>query len=210
MAKKKDDKPEPTSVLYYYYTQERWDNWLKVLAEADFEGDENSDEMPEGLSSLDNFTKDVNVSVMKIVKVFQNGSYDAKTALSKLDEVEAIIMGEVPDSDIADIVQGLQMRFLVLFISCKRYIEGNIGEGEIKDLVKAGRKLPEDDMEKVLDIAATIGAKVINGEKCCSKYLKDDSDDEPIMFDEWLGEIDDLGEALASLKKFDEEFGIDV
>ena len=30
------------------------------------------------------------------------------------------------------------------------------------------------------------------------------------MFDEWLGEIDDLGEALASLKKFDEEFGIDV
>ena len=129
MAKKKDDNPEPTSVLYYYYTQERWDNWLKVLAEADFEGDENSDEMPEGLSSLDNFTKDVNVSVMKIVKVFQNGSYDAKTALSKLEEVEAIIMGEVPESDISDIVQGLQMRFLVLFISCKRYIEGNIGEG---------------------------------------------------------------------------------
>ncbi|MBP2132480.1 hypothetical protein J2128_000401 [Methanomicrobium sp. W14] len=213
MARKKAEKVEPTSVLYYFYTQERWDNWLKTLLEMNFDEDPESDEMPEGLASLDNFSKDVNVSVMKIIKVFQNGSYESKTALDKLNEVEEIIMGEVPECEISDIIQGLQMRFLVLFMSCKRYLNGDTGEGEIKDLVKEGRKICGDDVEKALDTAAVIGSKVLNGESCCGKYLRsgsDDPDEEPSMFDEWLVEIDDMGEALKSLKKFDEEFGVGI
>ncbi|MDD3407857.1 MAG: DUF2150 family protein [Methanomicrobium sp.] len=211
MAKKKAEKDEPTSVLYYFYTQERWDNWLNALLEMSFEEDPDSDEMPEGLASLDNFTKDINVSVMKIIKVFLNGSYDAKTALEKLNEVEAIIMGDIAENELSDIIQGIQMRFLVLFMSCKKFINGETGEGAIKDLVKEGRKIGDEDVEKALEIASTIGAKVINGDSCCGKYLRGDSDDEePIMFDDWLVEVDDMGEALASLKKFDEEFGAGI
>jgi hypothetical protein len=210
MAKKKAEKAEPTSVLYYFYTQERWDNWLNTLLEMSFDEDPESEEMPEGLASLDNFTKDINVSVMKIIKVFQNGSYDVKTALDKLNEVEGIIMGDVPENELSDIIQGVQMRFLVLFMSCKKFINGDIGEGAIKDLVKEGRKIGDEDIEKTLEIASVIGAKVINGDSCCGKYLRTDSDDEPIMFDDWLVEVDDMGEALASLKKFDEEFGVGI
>ncbi|MDD3976561.1 MAG: DUF2150 family protein [Methanomicrobium sp.] len=210
MAKKKAEKSEPTSVLYYFYTQERWDNWLKTLLEMSFEEDSESDEMPEGLAALDNFTKDINVSVLKIIKLFQNNSYNSKTALEKLNEVEAIIMGEVPENELFDILQGVQMRFLVLFLSCKKFLNGEIGEGEIKDLVKEGRKTGDSDVEKSLELASTIGAKVLNGESCCGKYLRSDSDDEPILFDDWLVEVDDMGEALKSLKKFDEEFGVGI
>ena len=207
MAKKKAGKDEPQSVLYYFYTQERWDNWLNTLLEMSFDEVEGSDEMPEGLASLDNFTKDINVSIMKIIKVFQSGSYDIKLALEKLNEVEEIIMGDVPENELSDIIQGIQMRFLVLFMSCKKFIKGDIAEGAIKDLVKEGRKIGDEDLEKALELSSNIGAKVLNGESCCGKYLRGDSDEEPMMFDDWLVEIDDMGESLKTLKKFDEEFG---
>jgi hypothetical protein len=206
MARKKSkDKVEPQSVLYYFYTQERWDNWLKTLEEMSFDEDPESEEMPEGLQSLNNFTEDINVSVLKIVKLFLNGSYSVPTALDKLNEVEAIIMGPIPDSDIADIIAGVQMRFLVLFAACKKLFEGS-ASGEIKDLVKEGRALGEDRAEEELGIAATIGALVLDGGSCCGKYLRGDFD-EPSLFDEWLIEVDDMGTAMKTLKNFEEQFG---
>jgi len=205
--KKKDkDKSEPQSVLYYFYTQERWDNWILTLKEMDFEGDPESEEMPEGLASLDNFTKDINVSVLKIIKLVQNGSYNQEMALAKLNEVEEIIMADLPEDELMDILGGVQMRFLVLFMSCKNFIMGEIGEGEIKDLVKQGRAISDEDPEAALRIAADIGAKVLDGGSCCGKYLRGDFEN-PTMFDDWLIEVDDISEALKSLKNFDEQFG---
>ena len=55
-------------------------------------------------------------------------------------------------------------------------------------------------------IAAEIGANVINGAACCSKYIKDDIE-QPGLFDEWLIEIESMHEAMGSLKNFDEEAG---
>jgi len=72
--------------------------------------------------------------------------------------------------------------------------------------VKDGKKAGEEDLEKALEIAADIGANVINGSSCCSKYLKENIE-QPGLFDEWLIEIESMGEAIASLKNFDEEAG---
>jgi len=206
MAKKKGkDKNEPQSTMYYFYTQERWENWLRTLEEMDFEGDPESEEMPEGLQSLSNFTEDINVSILKIVKLFLGGSYSEETARAKMDEVEQIVMGALPDSEIADIISGVQMRFLVLFVACKKVFAGDV-KGEIKDLVKEGRSLSDDDAEQALDIAGTIGALVLNGGSCCGKYLRGDFED-PSLFDEWIIEVDDMGTALKTLKNFEEQFG---
>jgi len=206
MAKKKGkDKNEPQSTIYYFYTQERWENWLRTLEEMDFEGDPESEEMPEGLQSLSNFTEDINVSILKIVKLFLGGSYSEETARAKMDEVEQIVMGALPDSEIADIISGVQMRFLVLFVACKKVFAGDV-KGEIKDLVKEGRSLSDDDAEQALDIAGTIGALVLNGGSCCGKYLRGDFED-PSLFDEWIIEVDDMGTALKTLKNFEEQFG---
>lgn len=205
MAKKSKDKPEPQSTIYYFYTQERWENWLRTLEEMDFEGDPESEEMPEGLQSLSNFTEDINIAVLKIVKLYQSGSYSEETARAKLDEVEHIVMGALPDSEVADIISGVQMRFLVLFVACKKVFAGDV-KGEIKDLVKEGRSLSDDDAEQALEIAGTIGALVLEGGSCCGKYLRGDFDD-PSLFDEWIIEVDDMGTALKSLKNFEEQFG---
>ncbi|MBT8507886.1 hypothetical protein AZH53_05595 [Methanomicrobiaceae archaeon CYW5] len=205
MARKKKETAEPQSVLYYFYTQERWDNWLKTLEEMSFEEDPESEDMPEGLHSLNNFTEDINVSVLKIVKLFQNGSYSAPTATEKLNEVEAIIMGPIPDSEIADIIAGVQMRFLVLFAACKKLFEGS-ASGEIKDLVKDGRALGDEKAEESLEVAATIGALVLDGGSCCGKYLRGDFE-EPCLFDDWLIEVDEMGTAMKTLKNFEEQFG---
>jgi len=207
MAKKasKSTESEPLKLFYIFYNQERWDNWLKTLREADFEGDPKSDQMPEGLRLLDGFTEDVTLSVMKILKLFQNKRFSKEESLDKIAQVEAIVMVPAPDEEIAGIVETIQLPKLVLFAASRKYLTGEFDK-DIKTLIKKGRALSEKDMEKALEAAANIGASVIAGVSCCGKYMKDDIE-EPTPFDEWLFECERMYEGMASLKNFDESVG---
>ncbi len=207
MAKKasKSTESEPLKLFYIFYNQERWDNWLKTLREADFEGDPKSDQMPEGLRLLDGFTEDVTLSVMKIIKLFQNKRFSKEEALDKIAQVEAIVMVPAPDEEIAGIVETIQLPKLVLFAGSRKFLTGEF-EKDIKTLIKKGRTLSEKDMEQALEAAAHIGAIVIAGTSCCGKYIKDDIED-PTPFDEWLFECERMYEGIASLKNFDESVG---
>ena len=207
MAKKasKSTESEPLKLFYIFYNQERWDNWLKTLREADFEGDPKSDQMPEGLRLLDGFTQDVTLSVMKIIKLFQNKRFSKEEELDKLAQVEAIVMVPAPDENIAGIVETIQLPKLVLFAGSRKFLTGEF-EKDIKTLIKKGRTRSEKDMEQALEAAAHIGASVIAGISCCGKYIKDDIE-EPTPFDEWLFECERMYEGMASLKNFDESVG---
>ena len=207
MAKKasKSTESEPLKLFYIFYNQERWDNWLKTLREADFEGDPKSDQMPEGLRLLDGFTEDVTLSVMKIIKLFQNKRFSKEEALDKIAQVEEIVMVPAPDEDIAGIVETIQLPKLVLFAGSRKFLTGEFDK-DIKTLIKKGRALSEKDMEQALEAAANIGASAIAGASCCGKYIKDDIE-EPTPFDEWLFECERMYEGMASLKNFDESVG---
>ena len=207
MAKKasKSTESEPLKLFYIFYNQERWDNWLKTLREADFEGDPKSDQMPEGLRLLDGFTEDVTLSVMKIIKLFQNKRFSKEESLDKIAQVEAIVMAPAPDEEIAGIVETIQLPKLVLFAGSRKFLTGEFDK-DIKTLIKKGRALSEKDMEQALEAAAHIGASVIAGASCCGKYIKDDIE-EPTPFDEWLFECERMYEGIASLKNFDESVG---
>ena len=207
MAKKasKSTESEPLKLFYIFYNQERWDNWLKTLREADFEGDPKSDQMPEGLRLLDGFTEDVTLSVMKIIKLFQNKRFSKEEALDKIAQVEEIVMVPAPDEDIAGIVETIQLPKLVLFAGSRKFLTGEFDK-DIKTLIKKGRALSEKDMEQALEAAANIGASAIAGASCCGKYIKDDIE-EPTPFDEWLFECERMYEGIASLKNFDESVG---
>lgn len=39
-AGRKAAEEPPLKLFYIFYNEERWNNWLRTLAEADFEGDE--------------------------------------------------------------------------------------------------------------------------------------------------------------------------
>jgi hypothetical protein len=209
MAKKgKKEAPpaEPLRLFYIFYNRERLDNWLKTLRESRFDIDPASEEMPEGFRVLDGFSEDITVSVLKIIRLYQNNRFDRSEALKKLEEVERIVMSSPPD-DLEEIVELLQLSKAVLFAACRKYLEGTYDK-DIKTLVKKGRELSDDKMEHALDIAAQIGANVINGTSCCRKYLKDDLE-QPSLFDEWLIECERMSEAMGSLKDFDEQAGED-
>jgi hypothetical protein len=205
MAKKSAKAEEPMKLFYIFYSEERWNNWLSSLREADFEGDPDAEEMPPGFQTLQSFAEDITISVLKIVKLYQNERFSKEEALEKLGVVEGIVMRELPeDDDIAELVGGVQISLLALFASCRSYLEGGY-EGDPKALVKEGRKVAEDDPEAALEAAANLGAQMIAGGKWSATYLK--SKDEPTIFDEWLAEIETISEAVASLKNFDEEPG---
>lgn len=211
MAAKKSSKkaaePEaPAKLFYIFYNQERWDNWLKTLSEADFTGDDDSEEMPEGYRILDGFSDDITLATVKIIRLQQNGRISLEEARTKLRGVEEIVMAELPDEEIAEIVGSMQVSLLVLFAAGQKYLEAAYPQSEeVKNLVKDGRKIFDKDPEKALDMASSIGAAVINGASCCGKYVKDT--DEPTLFDEWLVEVERIADAMKSLKNFDEEAG---
>ena len=208
MAKKKEKAvkgEEPLKLFYIFYNQERWDNWITTLRESDFTVKPDSEEMPEGYTTLYNFSMDITIEVLKIIRLFQNGRFSKEDALLKLNQVETIVMSDVKDEKIDEYVESLQLSMLVLFAGCKRFLEGTYSS-DIKTLVKDGKKAGDENLETALDIAAEIGANVINGATCCGKYIKDDIE-QPGLFDEWLIEIESMHEAMASLKNFDEEAG---
>ena len=101
MVKKagKKTEEEPLKLFYIFYNQERWDNWLKTLSDSSFEADPKSDELPEGFRVLDNFSVDITVSVLKIIKLYQNKRYSFEEAVDKLSQVETIVMSAAPEGD---------------------------------------------------------------------------------------------------------------
>ncbi|HJJ99206.1 MAG TPA: DUF2150 family protein [Methanocorpusculum sp.] len=200
-------EPKDSAKLFYiFYNQERWDNWLNTLAEADFSGDENSEEIPEGYRILDGFSDDITLATIKIIRLYQNGRLSLKDARTKLRDIEEIVMKELPESEVAEIVESMQVSLLVLFAAGQKYLEEAYPPNEeVKNLVKEGRKVFEKDPDKALDIASSVGAAVISGASRCGKYVMDT--DEPTLFDEWLVEVERIADAMKSLKNFDEEAG---
>lgn len=204
-ASKQATESAPLKLFYIFYNQERWDNWIKTLKESSFEIDPKSEVMPEGFRVLDSFSVDITLEVLKIIKLYQNKRFTKEEALQKIGEVELIVMSSAPEGDLEEIIEALQLPKLVLFASCRKYLEGAF-DRDLKSLVGKGRALIEKDMEQALDVGANIGASVIDGASCCKKFVKDDLES-PTLFDEWLIECERVNDAMASLKNFDESVG---
>ncbi len=203
-SKKSAAEEAPLKLFYIFYNQERWNNWLQSLSEADFEGDGGED-VPEGVTMLYSFSEDITLSVLKIIRLWQNERFSVEETLKKIEDVEAIVLSPLPDGPLVEVVGPVQESLLVLFAASRRFIEGDY-DRDVKTLVKRGRALAAEGSDETLIVAAEIGAAVIGGAACCAKYVKDDIED-PTLFDDWLVEIETMGEAMKSLKNFDEEAG---
>ncbi len=204
MAKKSSKQTESMKLFYIFYNKERWDNWIQALETASFEPVE-GEEVSEGDQILYGFTEDVTISVLKIIRLYQNGRFTREEAKEKLDEVELIVMTGMPEGRLEEVVGSMQLALLVLFASCRKYLDGAF-DTDVRSLVRKGRATDEENLEESLEIAANIGAAVIDGASCCARYMKDEAEN-PTLFDEWLMEIDTMSAAMKSLARFDEEPG---
>src|SRR5512143_6013 len=124
----------PMKLFYIFYNEERWNNWLHTLSEADFEGD-GGDDLPEGIAMLYAFSEDITLSVLKILRLWQNGRFEADEAQQKIDEIEAIVLSELPDGPLVELVGPVQDSMLVLFAASRRFIAGDYDK-DVKGLVK--------------------------------------------------------------------------
>lgn len=203
-GKKSAAEEAPMKLFYIFYNQERWNNWLQSLSEADFEGS-GGDDVPEGVAMLYSFSEDITLSVLKVVRLWQNQRFTTEEALQKIEDIETIVISPLPDGPLIEVIGPVQESLLVLFAACRRFIAGDY-EKDVKVLVKRGRALAAEGADETLMVAAEIGAAVIGGAACCAKYVKEDIED-PTLFDDWLVEIETMGEAMKSLKNFDEEPG---
>jgi len=191
-------------LFYIFYNQERWDNWIGRLEEASFEPAE-GEEVSEGEQILYSFAEDITLSVLKIIRLYQNGRLTKEEAIEKLNDVELLVMTGLPEGRLEDLIGSLQLSLIVLFTACRKYLEGGFNT-DIKTLVKKGRAIGDTNLDEALEIAANIGATVIDGATCCSKYIKEDAENLS-LFDDWLVEIETMSNAMKSLAKFDEEPG---
>jgi len=148
--------------------------------------------MPEGFRILDGFAVDITVSVLKIIKLYQNKRFTFDEAVEKLSAVEKIVMSPAPEGELGNLSRS----------SCSRNLHSLLPAGsilpvvlrkDIKVLVKKGRSDIDKDMETALETVSNIGAAVIDGASCCSKYVKDDIE-QTTLFDEWLIECERMGE----------------
>jgi hypothetical protein len=209
MAKKSAKKTaakeaEPMKLFYIFYNKERWDNWIRRLEDASFEPAE-GEEVSEGEQILYGFAEDLTLSVLKIIRLYQNGRLTKEEAIEKLNDVEVLVMTGLPEGRLEDLVGSLQLSLIVLFTACRKYLDGGFNT-DIKTLVKKGKAIGDTNLDEALEIAANIGAAVIDGATCCAKYIKDDAENLS-LFDDWLIEIETMSNAMKSLAKFDEEPG---
>jgi len=191
-------------LFYIFYNKERWDNWIRRLEDASFEPAE-GEEVSEGEQILYGFAEDLTLSVLKIIRLYQNGRLTKEEAIEKLDDVEVLVMTGLPEGRLEDLVGSLQLSLIVLFTACRKYLDGGFNT-DIKTLVKKGKAIGDTNLDEALEIAANIGAAVIDGATCCAKYIKDDAESLS-LFDDWLIEIETMSNAMKSLAKFDEEPG---
>ena len=205
MAKKaKAKQAGPMKLFYIFYNKERWDNWIRRLEDASFEPAE-GEEVSEGEQILYGFAEDLTLSVLKIIRLYQNGRLTKEEAIEKLNDVEVLVMTGLPEGRLEDLVGSLQLSLIVLFTACRKYLDGGF-DTDIKTLVKKGKAIGDTNLDEALEIAANIGAAVIDGATCCAKYIKDDAENLS-LFDDWLIEIETMSNAMKSLAKFDEEPG---
>jgi len=106
-------------LFYIFYSQERWDNWINSLREADFEGGDD-DDMPEGYQLLNGFNQDICIEVLKIIKLYQNNRFSKEESMNKLIEVEEIIMEQEVGEDMIELIAPMHFQLLVLFASAKK------------------------------------------------------------------------------------------
>ena len=206
MAKKKGTQEEaPLKLFYIFYSKERMENWIRTLQEMSFSGDPSSEDPPEGLLAVSRFAEDITIEVLKIVRLYQNGRFGRDEAMLRMREVEATVMSEVREGEIGDVLESLQLSLLVLFSSCRKFMDGKF-DNDIKALVKRARAFPAEEMEKSLETAGEIGAAVIGGTPCCGKFMLDDPG-KTTLLDDWLVEIETMRDAMKSLKDFDESTG---
>jgi hypothetical protein len=184
-----------------YYTEERWQNWLDRIREEEIDP-ENED----SARLLLNLQDDTAIAVAKILTDHDDGDIDEETALSEIEDIEAIVLGEIAfdDEEKAMLVDGVQTSLMCVFYTAEEYIAGGpADEGTIEEYVHAAADAEaEDDLDAALGYCVQAGTRIVDGEEM-DIGLTEELDFGLVA--EWVNGLDSLQTAMSDPEVVEEE-----
>ena len=195
-------------INHEFYTQERWNNWIKQVQESGFvltESDETSAKEGEVFVNMED---DIILACLKVIAKFDREHLSGEDALGAIADLRGIVLAEIEpiSEDIDLMIDSLQTSLMGGIAACECYVEGDFEKKpKMKDLIKSAIDAEAaDDVQIAMGYVAQIGAAVIGGKKIPKKALEDI----PYGFvAEWLDGIESIAAAMVgadSYKKDDD------
>lgn len=158
-----------------FYTQNRWQNWIKKIKETDFVLNE-SEEDPSAavfVYAMD----DVVLACLKVIARYEHKVISQEEALTTIGGIKDVVFEEQESlgEDADMMLESLKTALTAVFISCQRYIEGDYDKKTpLKKMVTGATKAEENgDIEIALNTLSQVGARVIKGEMLPEEALLD-------------------------------------
>lgn len=183
-----------------FYSQERWDNWIDRVEDADL------DDEDEGPHLFLNLQNDAAIAVAKVIQAFERDHLSATQAQEELEHVRDIVLVEpaIDEEEAAMLIDAVQTSLVCVFMAADRYFhdEPIDIEGPRTRIDAAVAAEEDEEFNEALAHVAELGAYIIDGNEIDMSIMEDV---EYGLVTEWLGGLDSLQEALAGPKVVEEE-----
>jgi len=179
-------------IVIPFYTEERWQNWIKQVKESGFK----IDDQQKGAVFV-NMEDDIVLACLKIIAKYDKNLLSKDGALEHISNIKEIVLKQIEpiSEDIDMMIESMQLSLMGVFASCECYMEKAFEKTKsLKPLIKKAIDAEkEENMGAVLGNIAEIGANILAGGKIKDKDLEDIPDG---LVAEWLDGIDLLRAAM--------------
>jgi hypothetical protein len=179
-------------IVIPFYTQERWQNWIKQVEVSGFK----IDDQEKGAIFV-NMEDDVVLACLKIIAKFDKNLLSKEESIGHITEIKEIVLKQIEPitEDIDMMIESTQLSLMGVFASCECYIEKAFEKTKsLKPLIKKAIDAEkEENMGAVLGNIAEIGANILAGGKIKDKDLEDIPEG---LVAEWLDGIDSIRAAM--------------
>ncbi len=172
-----------------FYTEERWNNWLKAVRKSNFSFEEINEDTPP-LSM--NIEEDVLLACNKLLASVRSRKLTKKKSLEMLDEMKSVVLSpfESMGKDKDLLLSSVQGTLMGAFAACEKLLKTKkLGRSPpLENLVGEALQMEsEGKLDEALDTVSFIGARMLSGE-----YIEGELSDElPYsQVGEWLGSIE--------------------
>jgi hypothetical protein len=182
-----------------FYTEERWQNWIDRLRDAELDPDDEA-----SARLLLNLQDDVAIAVAKIVSAHDD-ELDDEAALAELSTIRDIVLGpvEIEDEETAMLVDGVQTSLVAVFFSAEAYLADGPAEADPIEayLKEAAEAETGEEFERALELTGHAGTRVIDGDELDIGVVEEF---EYGLVTEWTNGLDSLQSALSDPEVIEE------
>ncbi|VVB96207.1 Uncharacterised protein [uncultured archaeon] len=179
-------------IVIPFYTQERWNNWIKKVVESGFK----IEDQQKGAVFV-YMEDDVVLACLKIIAKYDKNLISKESALAYISDIKEIVLKKVEpvNEDIDMMIESVQLSLMGVFASCECYVEKAFEKSKsLNKLIKSALAAEkEENMGAALGNIAEIGANILAGGKIKEKDLEDIPEG---LVAEWLDGIDSLSAAM--------------